>query len=180
MTRVALWCRVSQGEEQTTENQLQALRALAAHREYEIVREYSVEASAYTGSHQPELRAALEDARRGEYKVLIVWSIDRLSREGILATLSLLNRFLQYGVEVVSHQEPWTETTGGDVRELLLAVTAWVAQQESERRSQRVKAGMDRRRAQGLPVGRPPGAKDAKPRKRSGYVRRYEDRRGGT
>jgi hypothetical protein len=40
------------------------------------------------------------------------------------------------------------------------------------------KAAMARRRAAGLPVGRQPGGKDVKPRKRSGYVARWERERG--
>lgn len=174
MTTAALWVRVSQGEDQTVENQLLALRAWALTRGYEIVAEFQVDGSAYSGAHRPTLKAALEGAHRGQFKVLAVWSIDRLSREGILETLLVIKRFLDMGVTVVSHQESWTETTAPDVRDLLIAVTAWVAQQESRRRSERTKAGLDRRRAQGLPVGRKPGAKDLKPRKRSGYVKRYE------
>jgi len=58
-------------------------------------------------------------------------------------------------------------------------VMAWVARMESQRRSERVRAGLARRRAQGLPVGRQPGAKDTRPRKRSGYVARWERDRAG-
>jgi len=58
-------------------------------------------------------------------------------------------------------------------------VMAWVARMESQRRSERVRAGLARRRAQGLPVGRQPGAKDTRPRKRSGYVARWERARPG-
>jgi DNA invertase Pin-like site-specific DNA recombinase len=72
---------------------------------------------------------------------------------------------------VVSLQEPWAEASG-DAGELLMAVAAWVARMESQRRSERTKAGVARRKAQGLPVGRQPGAKDKGPRKVSGYYLR--------
>jgi DNA invertase Pin-like site-specific DNA recombinase len=171
MTRVALWCRVST-EDQTTENQLRVLREWAAQRGFEVVREYLVEASAFTGKHQPHLKVALEDARLGTYQVLLVWALDRLSREGVEATLSLIRRFREHGVEVHSHQESWTEGAH-EWQDLFMSVCAWAAQVESRKRSERVKAGMARRRAQGLPVGRPAGARDVKPRKRSGYLQRY-------
>jgi len=49
-----------------------------------------------------------------------------------------------------------------------------MAQQESARRSERIRAGLERRRAAGKPVGRQPGATDKTQRKRSGYVARWE------
>jgi DNA invertase Pin-like site-specific DNA recombinase len=60
------------------------------------------------------------------------------------------------------------------MRELLVSFMAWMAQQESLRRSERTKLGLQRRKAEGLPVGRQPGSRDKKPRKRSGYVAAYE------
>jgi hypothetical protein len=44
-------------------------------------------------------------------------------------------------------------------------------------RSERIKAGLERRKASGLPVGRAVGARDRKPRKRSGYFKRWEEER---
>jgi DNA invertase Pin-like site-specific DNA recombinase len=63
--------------------------------------------------------------------------------------------------------------------ELLAAIYAWMARAESARRSERVRAGLKRRRREGKPVGRQPGATDKRPRKRSGYVARWERERGG-
>jgi hypothetical protein len=56
----------------------------------------------------------------------------------------------------------------------LVAFAGWMAQQESKRRSDRIKTGLNRCRAQGKPVGRQPGAADKKPRKRAGYVASWE------
>jgi hypothetical protein len=41
---------------------------------------------------------------------------------------------------------------------------------EAAERSARVKVGLAKRKAAGLPIGRQSGAVDAKPRRRSGYV----------
>ncbi|HLQ54628.1 MAG TPA: recombinase family protein, partial [Streptosporangiaceae bacterium] len=92
------------------------------------------------------------------------------------ATLRAMRRFREAGVRVISLQEPWTDVSG-ETQELLTAVMGWVAQMESRRRSERTKAGLERRRREGLPVGRQPGAKDTRPRKRSGYVARWERER---
>jgi DNA invertase Pin-like site-specific DNA recombinase len=59
----------------------------------------------------------------------------------------------------------------------ITAIMAWVARMESQRRSERTRAGLAWRKAEGLPVGREPGAKDASPRKRSGYLARWERER---
>ena len=90
--------------------------------------------------------------------------------------LSILRRLRQLGVSAESLQEPWL-SGGREIAELMTSILAWVARMESERRSERVKAGLDRRRAAGLLVGRKPAAKDLKPRRRAGYVARWQRER---
>ena len=170
--RAALWIRVSNAD-QTTENQRAALESIAATRSDEITAVYDVTASAWAGNHVNAWAALVRAARRGEFERVYVWALDRVSREGPSAALAALNSLYSVNVEVVSAQESWLEQAG-PMRELLISMFAWVASYESERRSERVKAALDRRRAAGLPVGRPPGAKDKAQRRRSKYVARYE------
>jgi DNA invertase Pin-like site-specific DNA recombinase len=147
----------------------------------DVTAEYVLDgASAWKGEHRELLRRALHDARGGRYDVLLVWALDRLSREGIEATLRAMRQFSDRGVPVWSLRESWTETSDPHVRELIAAIMAWVARMESERRSERIRAGLARRKAAGLPVGRQPGAADTKPRKRSGYVARWERERAAS
>jgi putative DNA-invertase from lambdoid prophage Rac len=158
-------------------NQLDALRAEAARRGLEIIAEYVLDGlSAWTGAHRKQLRRALDDARSGGHEVLLVWALDRLERGGIEPTLRVMRQLRERGVLVASLQEPWTEA-GGEMQELLAAIMAWIVRMESQRRSERVRAGLARRKAAGLPVGRPPGAKDKARRRRSGYVTRWERER---
>ena len=84
---------------------------------------------------------------------MLVWALDRLSREGALAILTLVHRLRVYGVKVISYQESWTEAPG-EPGELLFAIAGWVARMESQRRSERTKAGLARARAQGKRLGR--------------------------
>jgi hypothetical protein len=72
-----------------------------------------------------------------------------LSREGALAAFELVDSLARVGVTVVSAQESWTEAGSTEPPELLLAITAWVARTESQRRSERSKAGIERAPAQG-------------------------------
>ncbi|MGH7706135.1 MAG: recombinase family protein [Candidatus Dormibacteria bacterium] len=176
MVRAALWLRVSTVE-QASENQEPELRDLALARGFLVVRVYRLEAeSAYSGAagYRRALAGMLRHARQGDFSVLLVWALDRLSREGPLATLQLVDRLGRSGVQVISAREPWTEAPG-ELRELLLAIAAWVARMESQRRSERTLAGLARARAEGKRLGRPPGAKDRRRRRRSGYYRRWAE-----
>ena len=106
----------------------------------------------------------------------MIWSLDRLNRQGIRATLNILEDFKTRGARVVSLQEPWLNGPP-EMAEFLAWVLAWAAHFESSRKSERVKAGMTRARESGKHVGRPAGSKDKKPRKRAGYYAREEAKR---
>ncbi|MFC1904509.1 recombinase family protein [Chloroflexota bacterium] len=80
----------------------------------------------------------IADARRRKFQAVLVWALDRLSREGALAILRLVSKLSSCGVKVLSYQESWTEAPG-ELAELLYALTGWVARMESQRRSERTK-----------------------------------------
>jgi DNA invertase Pin-like site-specific DNA recombinase len=122
------------------------------------------------------LKQALDDAHAGKFQVIVVWALDRINREGAEGALRLIRQFKHRGCILVSVRESWLNAAP-EVQDVLVAFAGWMAQQESRRRSERIKAGLDRRRAQGKPVGRQPGAADKKPRKRSGYVASWENGR---
>ena len=71
MTKAAIWARVSTCEHET-ENQLAVLREFARNRGLWIVREYVLEESAFNGKHRAQLNQALQDARTGQFEVLLV------------------------------------------------------------------------------------------------------------
>ncbi len=173
MLKAALWIRVSDPG-QHADNQLPDLKAWADRRGLEIVLIYQLTESAWQGGHQKKLSQVYEDARQGKFSLLLCWALDRLSREGPLATLEIVHRLGKAGVQVWSLQEPWTEA-GGELLDLLLAITGWVARMESNRRSERTKAGLQRAVSQGKKLGRPLGSRDKKKRSRRGYLLRYAD-----
>lgn len=144
MTKAAIYCRVSTPD-QDPENQLRVLQELAAARGWEVAEVYREEETAWKAGHQHELARLVRAARGFRFKVVMVWALDRLSRQGAMAILNLVKRLGDYGVRVVSHQEPWTEGPA-ELQELLLAIAGWVARMESQRISERTKAGMERRR----------------------------------
>ena len=101
--KVAIWLRVST-EEQHAENQLPSLQAWAEHRGFEVVKVYQVQESAWKGAHQKALSEVYEDARVGKFNVLMVWALDRLTRQGVAATLEIIERLGRHGVKVLSLQ----------------------------------------------------------------------------
>jgi len=159
-----IYARVST-EDQDPGNQVRDLEAWAARRECHILEIYQEAESAWRQGHQHELSRLLTDAERGRFDVVLVWALDRMSREGPLAVLQLVDRLKRSGVRLLSYQEPWTEAPG-ELGDLLNALVAWVARWESQRRSERTKAGQARAKAQGKQIGRPFGSKDSKKRRR--------------
>jgi putative DNA-invertase from lambdoid prophage Rac len=157
--RAALWVRVSTGEQETA-NQLPVLQEWAERQGFDVVRVFDVEESAYTGKQRDALKEAELLAHQRRCDVLLVWALDRLSREGPLKTMEALDRLNRAGCAVLSYQEPWVSGPA-DQAELMTPIAAWVAKQESKRRSERVKAGLARARAQGKGKRGPETRKDA-------------------
>jgi putative DNA-invertase from lambdoid prophage Rac len=70
---------------------------------------------------------------------------------GVITDILALDRA---GIEVISLREQWLDM-GGPVRNLLLAVFGWIAEEERRQISSRSKAGVERARRQGKRIGRP-------------------------
>lgn len=162
--KYCIYARVSTTE-QSTDNQLDALTAWAKYRGYEVVAVYSEAESGWKAGHQKELKRLIDDARKGKFEAVLVWALDRLTREGPAAILGIINTLKLYKCRVVSYQELWTEAPG-ELGELLYSISGWVAKVESERRSERTKAGLARAVKAGKKLGRPKGRKDKKKRKK--------------
>ena len=153
-TKAAIYIRVSR-RDQNFENQVPALLKIAESRGYEIVNQYSDKMSGAKRS-RPGFDQMLEDARRGKFEVLLVWAIDRIGR----SMYGVINTFLELeksGITVISHQEPWTDT---QVKDLLVCIFAWLAQQERQRIIERTDEGIAYARSQGKHLGRPPASVD--------------------
>lgn len=191
--KIGIYARVSKTDgSQSPENQLTPLRDYAKALGGEIVEEYVDMASGGNGS-RPGFLKMLDDADRRKFDLLLIWSLDRLSREGISNTLSYLERLKRNGVALKSLQESWLDTRDEGIGRLLLAILSWVAKMERERIIARTRARLDLYKEQiknkGFAItkegkritklGRPKGAKDKKRRRKSGYLLRYAGRASG-
>jgi DNA invertase Pin-like site-specific DNA recombinase len=144
--RAALYLRVST-DDQTTDNQRQALEAVAEQRGWTVVKAY--EDDGISGSKgrdkRPGLDEMLKDATRGKFDVLLCWSVDRLGRS-LADLIAGLQELHGARVDLVLHQQAIDTTTpAGKAMFQMLGVFS-----EFERSMivARVKAGMARAKAE--------------------------------
>ena len=152
--KTAIYARVSTKDgRQDTENQLRQLRQFAGTQGWEIAGEYVDRASGKRGDREQFQRMFVAASRR-EFDILLFWSLDRLSREGVVETLNHLQRLTGYGVNYRSFTEQFLDSTGL-FKEAVIGILAAVAKQERVRLSERTIAGLQRAKAQGRVGGRP-------------------------
>jgi DNA invertase Pin-like site-specific DNA recombinase len=158
--RIALYARVSTKDKgQYYEDQLLELREFVARKASDgwvLAQEYVDRASGKT-AERAAFQRLFEDASRRQFDLVLFWSLDRFSREGVLETLQHLQRLSSQGVEWFSYREEFLRSIGV-FKEAVLAILACIAEQERVRLSERVQAGLSRARAQGKVLGRPKAA----------------------
>lgn len=163
-TRCVLYARVStkerpadniRGSRQDPENQLRELRDYANSQNWAIHKEYVDKISGdVEGKDRPELSKLLEAARsyRPSFTIVLIWSIDRLGRGGVLQIHQLLDTFTRHGIKYKSLQEPYLDTLG-PFGEVVISLLACLARQEKLRLSERIRAGLANARAKGRKLG---------------------------
>src|SRR2546422_2694541 len=155
---VVAYLRVST-DQQDAENQRLALQQMARGRGWTVVRWYVDDAVSGRSQVRPAFDQMMADAKRGRFRLLLAWSIDRLGRN-MHRTIGDVLELDRLGVGVVSLREPWLDQQG-PARSLLLAVLAWVAEQEHARLLERLHAARIRLEARGGSWGRPRRMTDA-------------------
>lgn len=172
--RICIYARVSKSDEsQDPKNQIQPLRDYAKALKGEVVQEYIDSASGNGSVDRASFLRMLEDADKRKFDLVLIWALDRLSREGISNTLGYLDRLKRNGIAIKSLQEAWLDTRDEGLGQLLIAIFSWVAAQERRRIVERTKAGLEKAKKNGKILGRPKGSKDKGDRRVSGYHLRY-------
>ena len=160
---VAIYVRVSKDEAssdgrlQDTENQLEPLKKYCEARDFTIKRIFTDRVSG-GDSNRPAFKEMFSHVRQGHFRAVVIWSLDRFSREGVTNTLSYIEQLKKYNCALISLQESWLDTSSEGVGELLLSIMAWVAAEEKRKISERTKAGLERARRKGKILGRPKGS----------------------
>ena len=156
----AIYARTSTRDKgQDFSNQLIALREFAAKQGWHIYQQYVDQVTGST-DERPAFQRMFQEASQRKFDVLLFWSLDRLSREGVLETLQHLQRLTSYGVAWRSFTEQYLDSTG-IFREAVIGILAAIAKQERVRLGERTRAGLERVRREGKRLGRPTAKVDA-------------------
>jgi len=151
---IAIYSRVSTKDKgQDVENQLRQLREFCAKQGWTIVREFIDHASGKR-SDREQFQAMFAAASRREFDLVLFWSLDRFSREGVYETLQHLQRLTAYGVGYRSFTEQYLDSCGL-FKDAVISILATIAKQERVRLSERTVAGLQRARQHGRVGGRP-------------------------
>ena len=152
MKHAAIYARVSTVDgRQDPETQLRQLREYAERRGFPVAHEYVDHASG-ARNDRVEYRAMLDAARRRQFDVLLVWRYDRFARS-MRELVNALSEFEGLGIDFISYNEGADTTTPQG--KLLFGIMASLAEFERSLIAERVKAGMQRAKAQGTHTGRP-------------------------
>ncbi len=155
IVKVAIYARVSLDEQnkdsrqfQDPENQLKPLRDFCKSLGYEVVKEY-IDKMSGANPARPSFRAMLADGLQRRFSGIVVWKLDRFSREGVIPTMSYIKRLKDRGIWLKSMTESWLDTSQEGITEIVLAIMSWAASEERKKISERTKAGIARRRSLG-------------------------------
>lgn len=154
--KVGIYARVSTRDgRQFTENQVTEMRRYAERQEWRIVDEYIDRSTGSRGvDGRDELARLMRDADSKKFDLVLVFALDRFTREGVLKAFQYVERLTAAGVQFRSVTEEHFQTSG-PAGELFMAVAAWMAKQERAQLRNRINAGLDRARAAGKQLGRP-------------------------
>lgn len=151
--KVALYARVSLDETnkedrryQEPENQLEPLRSWAKSQGWEVVKEY-IDRGSGADPNRPQFKLMLQDAMLRRFETVLVWKMDRFSREPLFIVIGRLQKLKERGIGLRSFTEEWLNTSKENpMSDLILSIMAWSAGEERRKISERTKAGIQRLR----------------------------------
>lgn len=154
--KICLYARVSKEEEglQDPYNQIDPMKKFCEAMNWEV-KGCFIDRCSGGNSNRPNFQAMLGHVRQRHYDLILVWALDRFSREGIHQTLGYINQLKKYKTHLKSLQESWLDTTQEGVSELLLSIFSWVASEERRKISERTKSALARLKRKGVKLGRP-------------------------
>ena len=150
---VAIYARVST-DKQTADNQLIELRSLCERLGYNIFQEYVDQgiSGAKGRNDRPALDAMLRAATQRKFDMVTCWSIDRLGRS-LQHLIEILKELQSLKVDLYFHQQAMdTSTPSG---RMIFSVFGAMAEFERNLIRERVIAGQQRAKANGVKLRRP-------------------------
>ncbi len=155
--KVAIYSRVSTKDKgQDTQNQILQLNKFCESNNYQIYKVYEDYESGSKGrKERTSFDLMFKEARQRKFQMIVFWSLDRFSREGIFKTMMYLKQLDEYGIKFHSYTEEYLTTDNELVSNILLSAMSYFAKLEREKISERTKAGLEKARLKGKTIGRP-------------------------
>ena len=154
--RAALYIRVStfkkvsaDSYQQNPEVQRAPLEQLCQARGWTISKSYS-DRSSGANLNRPEFKRLIEDAHKGLFDVVVVWSLDRWARS-LKELISSIEKLAEQKIDFVCYQQPIDTTTSAG--KLMFHIFGAFAEFEREIIRERTKAGMEYARNHGTKSG---------------------------
>jgi DNA invertase Pin-like site-specific DNA recombinase len=148
--KVIIYSRVST-KEQNPQMQLDDLRNYVKARGLELVSEY-VDIASGAKNDRINYQKMLNDIRKRKADTVLVWRFDRISRS-VKELVNLLEEFKLLGVDFISYNENIdTSTPTGKV---IFTIISAFAEFEREIIKERVIAGLEKAKKDGVKLGRP-------------------------
>lgn len=154
--RIAIYGRISTKRQDEMNQLLQLREFVGTQAGWSLEGEYIDKVSGSGKKERPQFQQMLTDASRKKFDLLLFWSLDRLSREGIVKTIGYLEQLKGWNVGWRSYTQPFLDTGNDMVTGIVLSVLAAVAKQERITVSERTQAGLARAVKQGRVLGRRP------------------------
>ena len=149
--KCVIYLRVST-KSQDTSNQLQPLKEYVERMGYELVGVYEDHGVSGVKSSRPQLDQMMIDGRRRKFSMILSWSIDRIGRN-MTHLCQFVDEMNQLGVNLYFHQSSIDTTTS--VGKMFFHIISSVASFERELIRERVIAGLERAKSNGVVLGRP-------------------------
>jgi DNA invertase Pin-like site-specific DNA recombinase len=151
----ALYARTSTSDgKQSLETQLRELRLYVAKMGWDQYHFEFTDQVSGASTDRPGLEALMDMAAQHKFDIVVVFDLSRLTRRGPASAFNMIERLRSSGVELWSLKEEYFRTTG-PAGPLLIAIAAYIAEQERLLHLARVNAGLARARAQGKTLGAP-------------------------
>ena len=184
--RAIIYARCSTDEsKQDVELQLKELRSYCDNQGWDYEEQFDY-ASGSKKDLPPNLRKVLDLISKRLYQVIIVYSMDRFSRQKPQHTEKMLNHIVDCGCRFISIQEH-LDSDNEQMWFSMKGIWLYLANQYSVNLSKKVKLGMAKKQEEinkkGFTIskktkkkitslGRPKGSKDKKVRNKKGYYKR--------
>ena len=167
--KVAIYCRVSTIDKgQTLEQQQVPLIAYCKKEgfDYEVFKDFA------SGSKEtrPQLDIMMQKIRSRELNGVIIFRLDRLGRS-LKHLLQLVEEFKKLNVRLVVYTQTIDTNTAQGM--FFLQILGAAAEFERQLIRERIKDKLDYLKSEGKKLGRPVDSKDKKPRKKEGYIQRW-------